>query len=74
MSHFISGWWVAWALATWMSLFVYRDPLTFLMVQGVVPPPAAAKWGFLFSSSALIPTPFLFILTTALTMYSKDGA
>lgn len=40
---------------------VHRRPLTFLLVKGVGPTPAAAKWGFLFSCSGLVPTPFLFI-------------
>lgn len=62
MSHFISAGGGCLGSDGWPSLSVHQHPLLFPMVQGVGPPPAAAKRGFLFSSSGLTPTPsFLYL-------------
>lgn len=47
--------------------------VTFLMVQGWGPPPAVAKWGFLFSSSGLPPPPSFLYAQTPLTVPRRGG-
>ena len=60
-------------LAQWPGLSVCPCPQTFLVAKGVGLPPAAAKWGSLFSPSALTSAPSCICLQAPLTVCSGDG-
>ena len=60
-------------LAQWPGLSVCLCPQTFLVAKGAGLPPAAAKWGSLFSPSALTSAPSCICLQAPLTVCSGDG-